>query len=129
MGDRSMFRFRWLIRNIEEIVGCVMLSVMTLSVILGVFARTFHLTVVWTDELGRYSFIWTVFIGCVVAIKRKEHVALDFILKSLSGVLYKVLYTLIQLVLILVFANLFIFGAQLSFNSWNVPTTSLEIPT
>lgn len=124
-----MSRFRWFMLNIEEIVGCLLILVMTFSVTLGVFARAFHISVVWTDELARYSFVWSIFIGSVVAIKQKEHVVIDFVLKALPEVLYKILYILIQLLLIVLFLYLTKYGIDLAIGSWGVETTSLEIPT
>jgi TRAP-type transport system small permease protein len=45
----------------------------------------------WSEELGRYIFVWISFLGMAVAIKQGSHVALDILLKKLTGVSQKVL--------------------------------------
>lgn len=39
----------------------------------------------WSEELGRYIFVWITFIGLPVALKRGAHVAIDLLLKKSKG--------------------------------------------
>ena len=45
----------------------------------------------WSEELGRYIFVWMSFLGMAVAIKQGSHVALDILVKKLKGVSKKLL--------------------------------------
>jgi TRAP-type C4-dicarboxylate transport system permease small subunit len=115
--------------NIEEIVSSVFFTIMCISVALGVFARFFELSLVWTDELARYTFIWSVLLGTVVVFKHKTHIMID----ALSNLLPKAFNTIIQIVVRLGMLYLFFillkYGWELTIQTWGVPTTSLEIPT
>lgn len=115
--------------NLEEIVSSVFFTIMCISVALGVFTRFFELSLVWTDELARYTFIWSVLLGTVVVFKHKKHIVID----AFSNMLPKAVNTMIQIVvrlgLLYLFLILLKYGWGLTIQTWSVPTTSLEIPT
>ncbi|WP_108669131.1 TRAP transporter small permease [Peribacillus acanthi] len=117
------------IKNAEEIVASLFFLVMCGAVILGVIARLFNLSIVWTDELARYSFIWVVFIGSVAVLKRKKHITIEFLSSVSKPKWMRLVNTLISLCLIGIFIVLIRFGFQIVSNTWGVPTTSLGIPT
>lgn len=59
---------------------------MTLLIFSQVVARyVFHQSLTWSEEIGRYIFVWMSFLGLALAVKAKAHVALDVLLKSLRG--------------------------------------------
>jgi TRAP-type C4-dicarboxylate transport system permease small subunit len=115
--------------NLEEIIACVFFTTMCISVALGVFARFFELSLVWTDELARYTFIWSILLGTVVVYKHKKHIMIDFIGTLFPKTINTILQVLIRLGLLFLFYVLLRFGWILTIQTWNVPTTSLEIPT
>ncbi|MDF2522100.1 MAG: Tripartite ATP-independent periplasmic transporter, DctQ component [Clostridia bacterium] len=45
----------------------------------------------WSEELARYIFVWMSFLGMAVGVKMGSHVALDILVKKLSGVSQKTL--------------------------------------
>ena len=54
-------------------VGGTFMVLMTVVTIMNVFARYFfNAPMEWAEEFGRYTFIWLVFTGAVVATKAKE---------------------------------------------------------
>ncbi|WML57829.1 TRAP transporter small permease [Neobacillus sp. PS2-9] len=118
-----------LITNIEEILSSFLFIIMCTSVALGVFARFFELALVWTDELARYTFIWSVLLGTVVAFKHKKHIAIDLIGNVFSKSINQIIYVLIHGALLILFFTLVKYGWTLTLQTWNVPTTSLQIPT
>ncbi|WP_413303850.1 TRAP transporter small permease [Bacillus sp. 1P10SD] len=118
-----------LITNIEEILSSFLFIIMCTSVALGVIARFFELALVWTDELARYTFIWSVLLGTVVAFKHKKHIAIDLIGNVFSKSINQTIYVLIHGVLLILFFTLVKYGWTLTLQTWNVPTTSLQIPT
>lgn len=40
----------------------------------------------WSEELGRYTFVWMSFLGMAVGIKHTAHIALDILIRMLTGV-------------------------------------------
>lgn len=39
----------------------------------------------WSEELGRYLFVWITFLGIALGIKLHSHVALDILIQKLNG--------------------------------------------
>lgn len=48
----------------------------------------------WSEELARYIFVWMSFLGMAVGVKQGAHVALDILVKKLSGISQKALMLL-----------------------------------
>jgi TRAP-type C4-dicarboxylate transport system permease small subunit len=120
---------KFILSNLEEFLSCALFLVMCISVALGVLARFFDLALVWTDELARYSFIWSVLLGTVVVFKQKKHIAVDLMESVFPEKMTKVIHVLIHVALLILFLILLRYGWMLTQQTWNVPTTSLEIPT
>lgn len=65
-------------------ISGILLMTMTLIIFLQVVARyVFHNSLSWSEEIGRYLFVWITFIGAALAIPRKAHVSLDSFVKKL----------------------------------------------
>lgn len=59
----------------EEGLCCIMLGVMILCLMAQVAARmTLGTSIAWTEELSRYTFLWSVFLGAALVAKRGAHV-------------------------------------------------------
>jgi TRAP-type C4-dicarboxylate transport system permease small subunit len=124
-----MKNLNFIVKNIEEIVSCILFIIMCISVALGVFARFFDLALVWTDELARYTFIWSVLLGSVVAFKHKKHIIIDLVGNFFPKSISQIVHVLIHVALLVLFFTLVRYGWILTLQTWNVPTTSLQIPT
>ena len=63
--------------KILSIACAVLLSFMTILVLIQVFSRyVLNSPVAFTEELVRYSLIWTGFIGAAYAFSTREHMSL-----------------------------------------------------
>jgi TRAP-type C4-dicarboxylate transport system permease small subunit len=120
---------KFILMNLEEFFSCFFFFIMCISVALGVIARFFDLALVWTDELARYTFIWSVLLGTVVVFKQKKHIAVDLIGSAFSEKINLVIRVLTHVIMMVIFFILFRYGWILTQQTWNVPTTSLQIPT
>ena len=59
----------------EEGMCCIMLSTMILCLSAQVLARmTVGTSIAWTEELSRYTFLWSGYLGAALAAKRGAHV-------------------------------------------------------
>lgn len=73
-----MKRLNDFIEKVFLILGVFLLSVFILAVFLQVVARNYlHLPFIWTDEVAVMSFIWSVFLGAAVAVRRKRHYTVE----------------------------------------------------
>lgn len=124
----------------EEIVGSILLVATCVIVTLQVLSRySAHVKgavafvfgrdpLSWTEEVGTFLFVYLVFIGASLALKKNEHFALEILTDSLPGKLRSAMRILIGL-LVIVFSGLVLwFGMRLAIGGWVVKTPALEMP-
>ena len=83
-----------------------MVSIIFLQVVSRYF---FSNSLSWSEELGRYLFVWMTFIGSAIAVRNKLHVSLDMIIKILPPPLQK-LCLVISYVSMAIFTSVLIYG-------------------
>ena len=85
-------------------IATILLSVMTFLVLYQVFTRyVLNSPAAFTEELVRYSLIWTGFIGAAYAFSTREHMSLVLLQESLKPEGRRILMICID-TLILIFA-------------------------
>ncbi|MGQ4668900.1 TRAP transporter small permease [Metabacillus halosaccharovorans] len=69
---------KWLDENIEGFL-LILLSILTVVVVfIQVFMRyVLSSSLVWSEELARYAFIWMIYIGVSYGVKRQAHISVD----------------------------------------------------
>lgn len=111
-------------------MATILLSVMTLLVLYQVFTRyVLNSPAAFTEELVRYSLIWTGFIGAAYAFSTRQHMSLVLLHDSLKPSGQRILMIFID-TLILVFA-LFVItigGFKLAMSAQKVYSALLGIP-
>ncbi len=92
-------------RHLEEMLCAVLLSAMTIVIFMQIVFRVFGLPLSWTEEIGRYMFIWLIYIGCASAIRKRKHICvelLDLVLKDRG----RFVLSIISNVIFLIFAGI-----------------------
>lgn len=75
----------YFLRNPEEIISSIMLGMMSVVIIVQVIFRYFiSYSLAWPEELGRYLFIASVYIGSSYAEQKDRHLAIT-ILRTNGG--------------------------------------------
>lgn len=70
-----MFLLKNLYQNFEEYLCSLLMGTMIICLILQVGMRIISgSSIAWTEELSRYSFLWAVYVGAALAVKRGGHV-------------------------------------------------------
>lgn len=80
---------------------------------------------VWSDELGRYLFVWCAFLGWVIAARRRSHLAIAVGGERLRARLGGLLGLVGALAAIAFAAVLVFYGVRIAMRNWDVETTSL----
>jgi TRAP-type C4-dicarboxylate transport system permease small subunit len=71
---------RGALANLVEGLLLVLMVVLCVDVFLGVFSRYVLMrTFTWYDEIARLAFVWIVFLGAAVAVKRGAHFRLHLV--------------------------------------------------
>jgi TRAP-type C4-dicarboxylate transport system permease small subunit len=86
------------------------LATFTITVLLDVTTRFTGTPILWLQEVTLGAFVWGVFIGGAVAVRRNEHFLLARIATSLQGRSRMVMETASHLVLLAVALSLALFG-------------------
>ena len=92
-------------RHLEEMLCAVLLSAMTIVIFMQIVFRVFGLPLSWTEEIGRYMFIWLIYIGCASAIRNRKHICvelMDLVLKDRG----RFVLSIISNVIFLIFAGI-----------------------
>ncbi|QUM86754.1 MULTISPECIES: TRAP transporter small permease [unclassified Moritella] len=75
---------RFILKNIEEILASIAISITILVVIINVFLRYgFGFVVPWSEELSVICFIWAVYLGISSCYKHKLHMGVDVVVSLL----------------------------------------------
>ena len=86
-GSASGRHFPWLapIAKAIELVGLIMFVAVLVVTLLQVIARHLEISLPWTEELARALFLAAMMLGIAVAIQRREHIVVDFLLGRWSA--------------------------------------------
>jgi TRAP-type transport system small permease protein len=81
---------RWVLDNAVEGVCLLLMVVLSVDLMLGVFSRyVLARTFTWYDEIARAAFVWVVFLGAAVGVKRGAHFRLHLLVDVLPASLQR----------------------------------------
>ncbi|GGC75411.1 TRAP transporter small permease protein [Thalassobacillus devorans] len=116
---------KWLER-IQLTLGILFLCIFFTAILIQVITRYMGVSVVWTEEVANYSFIWSVFMGASVMLNRREHFKFDLVLKKLRGKKRNTLFIINDLILLAFSFAIFFYGIQAVQSFWNYNWVSLS---
>ena len=127
-----MVKIRGFERIYEFILKSLLLLVfltMFLVTVTNVFMRyLLNSPIPWAGELARYSFVWVIFLGGAIAMRRGNHIGMEFLQNRVSVKMKKVMFYLIYL-LVAGFLCVFIYiGFNMAFMSWDTHSSVLRMP-
>jgi TRAP-type C4-dicarboxylate transport system permease small subunit len=93
-------------KHLEELLCAVLLAAATVVIFLQIVFRVTGLPLSWTEELGRYMFIWLIYMGSASAIRKRKHITVDlldlflkergkFVLDIISNVIFMIFVALL----------------------------------
>jgi TRAP-type C4-dicarboxylate transport system permease small subunit len=117
--------------NAYLLVGCRYAMIFTLAAIfvvvcIGVFFRyVLNNSLVWTEEVAKYTMVWLAFIGSPVAMEKGGHVAIEMLFSRAKGVFKLFLILVIQIIIISVLVLLLWKGVDLAVKAIPQHSTAL----
>lgn len=118
----------WLIYTLQCFMGIATL-VLTVVTTLQVIARyIFSNPIAWGQDIIRLSFIYLVFLGAALCVDKVEHLNIDVCLEMLSDQYRKVISLGIDVVLIIFYLFLLIYGYDFTVAGMNQLAPYLPIP-
>lgn len=107
-------------------------TTMTTLVIMNVILRYgFNSGLTWSEEASRFLFIWTTFLGAILANDYRihgEHMRMDFIVEMVHGVPRKIAEVLALIVVLVLLCMLFSGSLHLVTSTWGFKTSALKLP-
>ena len=105
------------------------LVLMIADILLGVYQRYFlGSSMIWSEEVARFSLLWMVMLGATGAFLRGDHMAIDFVVKKFPAPLRK-LASFIRLFISAGMLGLMIYlGTTNAIGMWHMQTMALNIP-
>ncbi len=100
-------RFNLIVDNVALVCFTAMIIAVFAQVI---FRYALKISVPWTEEFARLLFTWVSFLGAAIALRKKEHIFVDVILRRLPKRLTTAI-ALLFLGIILIFHGFLLWGA------------------
>lgn len=121
-----------LLRGLDGILDRVTLLLLTiLLVVVGaqIFARyVLNHSLFWSEELARYLFIYLVFLGAAIVLRREGHIQVSFFVEKFPPLLRRGVAMLADTLLLAFVGIVLIQSVRLAIMVWTVPTAALLIP-
>jgi len=116
------------ITRFSEEILFLMFALMVIVVFLNVILRfVFNYSFPASEEIARYSFIWTVFIGAALALDKNEHIGVDMVVAALPKKAQKWVLLVANLLLIIFSLICGIYGFKLCQNNMGWPSPATKI--
>lgn len=86
-----MALYKWLELYFEELVCCVALVVIAVSVFAQVIARyVFEIALHWSEEVASISMVWAVYMGAALCVRKRFHIRILVAVHALPSKLSRV---------------------------------------
>jgi len=113
---------------LEWVVALLLVATLFLSFLQVIARYLFQVSTPWCEELARLFFVWGVFLGAAVGVRRDLHTRVDFIFRKLPPSLAALVRTGMDLLLAGMALIMVIYGSQLVFSTRADYSTSLGYP-
>ncbi len=113
----------------EEIVACLSLAAIVLSVSWGVITRyIIEQPATWASEIATLAFAWLVFFGAAACFKYKLHPSIDMLVARLPRPLQTGVRWLNHALVLGLCAFMTWFGTRFAIDAWSNPSPVLRLP-
>ena len=103
----------------QMFIGVIMLSIFFIAIMIQIVSRHMGVSIIWTEEVANYSFIWSVFMGAAVMVNKREHFSFDFLTMKLKGAKKVILIIVIDTIVLLFALALLYYGIQAASTFWD----------
>lgn len=116
--------------KIEETVLVGMFVAMVGIIFVQVIMRyIFNNSLSWSEELGKFLFVWISWIGISIGHKRKEHIKITLVVDKLPHKLKMILEAISELILIIICGITMYYGVIMIGIQKNIPYAGIKIST
>lgn len=118
------------IDKIEDFAMVTMFAGMVGIIFFQVIMRfVFNNSLVWSEELGKFIFVWLSWLGISIGHRRKEHIKITLFVDMLPYKAQKVLEALSEIILILICGITLYYSVQMMGIQMKIPYAGIKIST
>lgn len=111
----------------KYIVGTTFAAMIIVSFLQVVFRYVFHNSLTWSEELARYLFVWSAFLGAAIAYDAARHVEMDLVTSMLKSGMKKI-FRVVSYVIIAIFLFYTIrYGFEIVGRTMTQPSPALRV--
>ncbi|MGI6732643.1 MAG: TRAP transporter small permease [Anaerovoracaceae bacterium] len=115
---------------LEDIVLVSMFAAMVGIIFFQVIMRyVFNNSLPWSEELGKFLFVWLSWLGISIGHRRREHIKITMLVDKVPYTLQKVFEAVTELVLIIICAVVIYYGVLMIGIQINIPYAGIKIST
>ena len=115
---------------LEDIVLVSMFAALVGSIFFqGIMRYVFNNSLPWSEELGKFLFVWLSWLGISIGHRRREHIKITMLVDKVPYTLQKVFEAVTELVLIIICAVVFYYGVLMIGIQINIPYAGIKIST
>ena len=93
-----------ILSGVEKVTACVMLVLIVLIGSAQIFFRfVLHSSLIWSEELMRYMFVWLSFLTASIAVREHKHISVDFVTSFTPARVNRVFYLLSRVAMLAYF--------------------------
>ena len=123
-------KFFRVIDKVEDICLVTMFAVMVGAIFLQIIMRyVFNNSLTWSEELGKFIFVWISWLGISIGARRKEHIAITMVIDRLSPRLKLIVGIIANLILTGILTITLYYGVTLVQSQLPVPYAGIKIST
>ena len=107
------------VEKVQIILGTIFISIFLLTILLQIGSRIFKISITWSEDVAKYSFVWAVFMGASWAVGSNQHFAFTGLRDKLKG-RKRIIYNIIIFSIILIFTlSMTKYGIDVTKKFWN----------
>lgn len=127
MGKNAFFKR---IDQLENICLVAMFAIMVAAIFLQIIMRfVFNNSLVWSEELGKFIFVWISWLGISIGERKNEHIKITLITDKLPPLGKKISEIAAYTVLLVILAVTFYYAVTLVFFQIPVKYAGIKIST
>ncbi|PKM51360.1 MAG: TRAP transporter small permease [Firmicutes bacterium HGW-Firmicutes-7] len=116
------------LRNLEEIISGVFISITVVVVIINVILRYFLNTgLYWAEEVATISFVWSVFMGASATYKHRMNIGIDVLVNKGSEKVKRIVKLIVDILLFVITTYIFYLSIVFTKTASIKPTAVLGI--
>lgn len=122
-------RFFSILNHIEEVIIVSMFALMVIIIFVQVIMRKAGNSLSWSEELGKFLFVWISWMGISLGQREGEHIKITMLTDRLPLRLAQIVNIISDIVVIIICAVIFYYGVELVVAQGNVPYAGIKIST